>query len=340
MRKYFDTILSADGKPVGGASVTVAQFGSNTPTSIFSDSAGTVPLVNPLSTDTNGFFEFYAADGRYTLIVSAPGFGTRTVTDIALDDPADASQATINGGSINNTPIGATTPSSGAFTTLSASGGITGSLTGNVVGNVTGNVTGNADTATSATSATTATNQSGGTVSATSINYTTTLTGGTGIVNLGTNQFYKAADGKIGINTATPYSKLDVATNTEQELTSVFTTGSTDANFRVGFANGVTGSSGALQGQVGLYYLGTGEAATINFHRGGGAVDSSMAFRTNGVERVRIDELGNTIQQVNTTAATLTTNQTLTFSIVDNSTLRISVRGSDGTTRTATVALT
>jgi hypothetical protein len=65
-----------------------------------------------------------------------------------------------------------------------------------------------------------------------------------------------------------------------------------------------------------------------------------MAFRTNGVERVRIDELGNTIQQVNTTAATLTTNSTLTFSIVDNSTLRISVRGSDGTTRTATVALT
>jgi hypothetical protein len=55
---------------------------------------------------------------------------------------------------------------------------------------------------------------------------------------------------------------------------------------------------------------------------------------------LRIDSSGNLIQTVNTTAATLTTNQTLTFSIVDNSTLRISVRGSDGTTRTATVALT
>jgi hypothetical protein len=58
------------------------------------------------------------------------------------------------------------------------------------------------------------------------------------------------------------------------------------------------------------------------------------------VERMRIDSAGNVIQQVNTTAATLSTNNTLTFSIVDNSTLRVSVRGSDGVTRTGTVALT
>lgn len=58
------------------------------------------------------------------------------------------------------------------------------------------------------------------------------------------------------------------------------------------------------------------------------------------VERVRIDSAGNVIQQVNTTAATLSTNNTLTFSIVNNSTLRVSVRGSDGVTRTGTVALT
>jgi hypothetical protein len=69
---------------------------------------------------------------------------------------------------------------------------------------------------------------------------------------------------------------------------------------------------------------------------------SAVAIGTSlGVtERARIDSSGNLIQTVNTTAATLATNGTLTFSIVDNSTLRISVRGSDGTTRTATVALT
>jgi hypothetical protein len=73
------------------------------------------------------------------------------------------------------------------------------------------------------------------------------------------------------------------------------------------------------------------------------SINSSSAnikFSTGGSERARIDSSGNLIQTVNTTAATLATNGTLTFSIVDNSTLRISVRGSDGTTRTATVALT
>lgn len=50
---------------------------------------------------------------------------------------------TIGGGTINNTPIGGTTPSSGAFTTVSASSGFTGNLAGNVSGNVSGNLTGN-----------------------------------------------------------------------------------------------------------------------------------------------------------------------------------------------------
>lgn len=52
---------------------------------------------------------------------------------------------------IDAIPIGSTTPSTGAFTTISASGAITGSLTGNVTGNVSGSsgsTTGNAATAT------------------------------------------------------------------------------------------------------------------------------------------------------------------------------------------------
>jgi hypothetical protein len=161
MQKFFDTVLNSDGRPVAGASVTVTPVGGGSPSPLFSNAAGSTPKANPLTTDVNGYFDFYAADGRYSLSVSALGFTTRTVTDILLEDPADPSQQTINGGSINNTPIGGTTPSSGAFTTLSASGGISGDLTGNV--------TGNADTATSATTATTATNLAGGTVDATTV---------------------------------------------------------------------------------------------------------------------------------------------------------------------------
>jgi len=92
-----------------------------------------------------------------------------------------------------------------------------------------------------------------------------------------------------------------------------------------------------------------GELGTANQIISGGSVSDfginargsrNLIFGTNATERARIDASGNLIQTVNTTAATLSTNGTLTFSIVDNSTLRVSVRGSDGTTRTATLALT
>jgi hypothetical protein len=45
--------------------------------------------------------------------------------------------------------------------------------------------------------------------------YTGTLTGGTGVVNLGSGQFYKDASGQVGIGTSSPNYKLDVAGNTQ-----------------------------------------------------------------------------------------------------------------------------
>lgn len=98
---------------------------------------------------------------------------------------------------------------------------------------------------------------------------------------------------KLGIGTASPYSTLDVGTTGAQSLTSLFTTGVDDLKFRIGAINGVAGSTGTLQGQLGLFYLGSGEVATIGFVRGGGANDGSLTFRTNGNERVRIDSSGN-----------------------------------------------
>jgi hypothetical protein len=40
--------------------------------------------------------------------------------------------------------------------------------------------------------------------------YTGTLTGGTGVINIGSGQFFKAADGKVGIGTITPSSALQI----------------------------------------------------------------------------------------------------------------------------------
>ena len=42
------------------------------------------------------------------------------------------------------------------------------------------------------------------------LSYTTTLTGGTGIIAIGTNQIYKDATGKVGLGTASPAAKLAV----------------------------------------------------------------------------------------------------------------------------------
>lgn len=60
---------------------------------------------------------------------------------------------------------------------------------------------------------------------------------------------------------------------------------------------------------------------------------------TNGAERMRIDSNGNVITNVNTSAPTLTTNQQMVFALTSNTNLRISVRGTDGTTRVANLTL-
>jgi hypothetical protein len=120
------------------------------------------------------------------------------------------------------------------------------------------------------------------------------------------------ASGRLGVGTTSPAQRLHLGSASDASNFLQITSTSTTAYYGAD-ATGV--------------YVGTDSSKPIYFN-------------TNNTERARIDSSGNLIQTVNTTAATLTTNQTLTFSIVDNSTLRISVRGSDGTTRTATVALT
>jgi hypothetical protein len=53
--------------------------------------------------------------------------------------------------------------------------------------------------------------------------YTGTLTGGTGVVDIGAGQLYKAADGKIGIGTASPTTNLDVNGQISGKFTDVGT---------------------------------------------------------------------------------------------------------------------
>jgi hypothetical protein len=89
MQKYINSVASATGAPVSGASVQVNIHGGGAAT-IYSDNGVTV-ATNPLTTDTNGAFFFYAADGRYDLVISGPNITTTTISDVLLVDvlPSD-----------------------------------------------------------------------------------------------------------------------------------------------------------------------------------------------------------------------------------------------------------
>lgn len=93
MQKHFDTVLAPENRggnlrPVSGASVTVTDPNGNVAT-IYSDN-GVTEAANPLTTSATGYYEFYAADGRYTLTIAKSGRDTVTIPDILLEDPADS----------------------------------------------------------------------------------------------------------------------------------------------------------------------------------------------------------------------------------------------------------
>lgn len=88
MQKYQDvaTIIGPPGLiPIVGANVAVSQFGVVATTTIYSDNGSTV-AANPLRTNRNGEYYFYAPDGHYSLDISGTGLQTTNKDDILLFD--------------------------------------------------------------------------------------------------------------------------------------------------------------------------------------------------------------------------------------------------------------
>lgn len=87
MQKYADVVLDRKGNVVPGAFVRV-KTSANVDAVLYSDN-GINPMPNPVVTDNLGGFSFYAANGRYNLLVYI-GAALYTVSDdILMDDPAD-----------------------------------------------------------------------------------------------------------------------------------------------------------------------------------------------------------------------------------------------------------
>jgi hypothetical protein len=99
MMKYQNNVLlSPGGIAVPNASVLVLNYPGGTTATIYSDNGVTV-AANPLTTDSNGAFGFYAADGHYSLQITGSMNGVAitpvTVNDVLLVDvlPSDLSTA-------------------------------------------------------------------------------------------------------------------------------------------------------------------------------------------------------------------------------------------------------
>ena len=209
--------------------------------------------------------------------------GTSAITSSALlaanalmvGGGSGAAPSTVTTGTGVVTALGVNTGSSGAFV---VNGGDLGTPSAGVVTNLTGTASININGTVGAT-----TTNSG---AFTSLSYSTTLTGGTGVITIGTNQFYKDASGNIGIGTITPGEKVDVLGNIAVGVTGV-------AN-RVNFhrpADSVLGTyvgyHTASNGDFGLFnYSGSGNIRLIG--NGGNLIFES----TSGTERFRITSSG------------------------------------------------
>jgi hypothetical protein len=93
---YHDSVLTPNVSgvlvPAINASVTVYNAGTLVLATIYRDD-GIHISSNPVITDTNGRFGFYAADGRYDLTISGVNVVTFTISDVEVADLTEAAAA-------------------------------------------------------------------------------------------------------------------------------------------------------------------------------------------------------------------------------------------------------
>jgi hypothetical protein len=95
MQNYFDVVQDQHGNAIPGASVFVYDA-SGLPATLFSDN-GVTPTANPLTTNTDGEYDFFAANGRYSLDIQIAGYAPQNKTGIILFDPEEQNTENFTG---------------------------------------------------------------------------------------------------------------------------------------------------------------------------------------------------------------------------------------------------
>jgi hypothetical protein len=94
MQKYVDYLIASfDGKPIAGALVLVNVSGGGAAAIYAYD--GVTPQANPITTEADGSFYFFAANGLYDLVITKSGltFDSDDTAKITLFDHAQASHS-------------------------------------------------------------------------------------------------------------------------------------------------------------------------------------------------------------------------------------------------------
>jgi hypothetical protein len=90
MASHFRGIARDDkGNTLDTASVYVYETGTTTQVSIFEEEALSTPITQPIETDSNGNYEFWAAYQDIDILVSLSGFTSQTVSNLQLGNICD-----------------------------------------------------------------------------------------------------------------------------------------------------------------------------------------------------------------------------------------------------------
>ena len=87
MKKYFDIVLTDQGRAISGASVTVLLAGTGTSATLYGDE-GITPKSNPVTTDSGGLYWFYVDNGLYDLVISATSYAQKILSNVLIEDAA------------------------------------------------------------------------------------------------------------------------------------------------------------------------------------------------------------------------------------------------------------